>query len=124
MELLQYLSGHWVEWLFAIISAVLGFGYRQISKRLKEERAKSESIAYGVQALLRDRIIQAYNHYYRDYGYCPIYAKDNISEMYRRYHTLGGNGTITELMEQLMELPTGPDKKGDELNERKAGKTD
>ena len=59
----------------------------------------------GVQALLRDRIIQAYNHY-TDKGYCPIYGLENVESMYRQYHALGGNGAITELVDRLKELPT------------------
>ena len=58
----QYISVHWVEWLFVAISTLLGFGYRQILKRQKEESVKTAALHDGMQALLRDRIIQAYNH--------------------------------------------------------------
>ena len=61
----------------------------------------------GSRPLLRDRIIQAYNHY-TEKGYCPIYGLENVEEMYRQYHALGGNGTITELVERVKELPTQP----------------
>ena len=34
MELLTYMQMHWVEWLFTIITALIGVGYRGISKSL------------------------------------------------------------------------------------------
>lgn len=54
MELINYMQIHWAEWLFAIISALLGMGYRGVSKRLKEEQKKNAAIAEGVQSLLRE----------------------------------------------------------------------
>ena len=38
--------------------------------------------------------------------YIPIYAMENIGEMYKAYHRLGGNGTITKLVEELKKLPS------------------
>ena len=105
-QIINYVSANWVMWLFSAFIGLLGLGYRQIAKGLKDERRHNAAVALGVQALLRDRIIQAYNHYYSDYGYCPIYALENIEEMYNQYHALGGNGTITKLVEQLRTLPT------------------
>lgn len=58
----------------------------------------------GVRALLRDRIIQAYNHY-TGKGCCPIYAMENIERMYKAYHKLRGNGTVTGLVEEIKSLP-------------------
>lgn len=59
----------------------------------------------GVEALLRDRIIQSYNHY-QDKGYCPIYAKESLKRMYDAYHSLGGNDVATKLKNELLEMPT------------------
>lgn len=81
-------------------------------RRLAEQKQREDAVGFGVQALLRDRIIQAYNHY-TEKGYCPIYGLENVEEMYRQYHALGGNGTITELVERVKELPTQP--KGDKI---------
>lgn len=38
-------------------------------------------------------------------GEIPIYQLDCINKMYQAYHNLGGNGTITELVEAVRELP-------------------
>lgn len=79
--------------------------YGYIIRRIKRSDVKNKAIALGIQAILRDRIIQAYNHYH-DQGYCPIYARENIENMYNQYHNLGGNGTITDLYNELRKLPT------------------
>lgn len=103
----QYISVHWVEWLFVAISTFLGFGYRQILKRQKEESVKTAALHDGMQALLRDRIIQSYNHY-QDKTFCPIYGKENVKRMYDAYHVLGGNDVATELKDKLMKMPEEP----------------
>ena len=79
MELLNYIQANWVEWLFAGGFALLGYSFRQLRKQQQEESARNAALREGVEALLRDRIIQSYNHY-QDKGYCPIYAKE--SRMY------------------------------------------
>lgn len=94
-QIIKYVAENWVGWLFAAMVPALGYVY-----------AKTIAIRAGLRALLRDRILQAYNHYHEDKGYCPIYALENVEEMYKQYHALGGNGTITKLVEELKELPT------------------
>lgn len=96
---------YWVEWVFGIVAAALTAAYTRLSKRVKAYRAKQDAIEQGMQALLRDRIIQAYNHY-TDKGFCPIYGRQNVESLYNAYHALGGNGTITELYNKLKSLPT------------------
>lgn len=59
----QYVQLHWLEWLFTIITAILGFLYRDIRKRMKKEQQKNNAIADGVQSLLRESIVQNYNKY-------------------------------------------------------------
>ena len=33
-------------------------------------------------------------------------CRDNLLSMYKQYHNLGGNGTVTQLVEELQKLPT------------------
>lgn len=87
----------------------------------EEEKKKNAAVANGMQALLRDRIIQSYN-YYHDKGYCPIYARENIKKLYNPYHELGGNDVATDLVEELFELPT--DKKGGYKDEKETINSD
>ena len=93
MEVLQFIQAHWIEWLFGIITALLGAGYKNISTRLKAEQRKNNAIADGVQSLLRESIVNNYNKY-TDREYCPIYAKESIKKVYSAYHNLGGNDVV------------------------------
>lgn len=70
----------------------------------RQKKKENEALKAGVQALLRDRIIQAYNHY-MDKEYIPIYALESIEACYKSYEELGENGVIDGLMEQIRELP-------------------
>ena len=58
----------------------------------------------GCSALLRDRIISACDHYFEK-GFAPVYARENITSMYDAYHSLGGDGIVTDMVKQAMELP-------------------
>lgn len=89
--------------LVAIIEAVAS----KERKKAKVEFRKNEAVIIGVQSLLRDRIIQAYNHY-MEKEYIPIYGLENVLNMYKAYHDLDGNGTITKLVETMKEMPTDP----------------
>lgn len=109
-EIIQYVDMRWVEWLFVIASALFGFGYRKLSKRINNESKKNKALHDGMQALLRDRIIGAYNHY-QDKKFCPIYAKENVKRMYDAYHDLGGNDVATGLKDKLMLMPEEPEER-------------
>ena len=95
----------------SVLSAtgILGIGTRSILNRMQKQDARQKGLEYGVQALLRDRMLHFYNKYI-DAGFAPIYAKENYENMYRQYHELGGNGVMTHLHEEFMALPT--DEKG------------
>ena len=116
MEVLAYMSAHWVEWLFMIITAVIGFGYRAVLKKLSEEKTRNEAIAEGVQSLLRESIVSSYNKY-NEKGYCPIYAKESTKKVYAAYHNLGGNDIATSLYNKILNMDEEPktaDEKGDQ----------
>lgn len=106
-QVYTYLAAHWMEWLFAFLLAALGAGYRSLTGQFRDERKKNHALQDGMQALLRDRIIQAYNHY-QDRGFCPIYGKENVKRMYDAYHALGGNDVVTDLKEKLLDMPVEP----------------
>ena len=104
-QILQFVLENWVNWLFLGISGTVGYCHRRLVKRQQEESRGNQALREGVQALLRERIIESYNHY-SDKGACPIYAKESIRRLYVAYHALGGNDVATELKDQLLEMPT------------------
>lgn len=92
-----------------IVGAVISYLFALYRTKKKENNA----LKAGLQALLRDRIIQAYNHYVQDKGWIPIYAKESLNACFRSYEALGENGVINGLMEQLNDLPNyEPHEKG------------
>ena len=109
MQILAYIGAHWVEWLFTLCLALLGWAYKGVLTKLTAEQAKNEAIAEGVQSLLRESIVTNYNRY-SGKGYCPIYAKESLKSVYKAYHDLGGNDVATDLYKKLLEMPTEKDK--------------
>jgi hypothetical protein len=100
----DFVLRYWLEIVFGIIVAVLTGIYRCAYRKVLKRLAENDAVKNGVQALLRDRIVQTYNHY-QEREECPIYALENAESLYKEYHALGGNGTITRLMEELRNLP-------------------
>lgn len=96
-----FIVEYWVEALFGGVIACLGVVCGRLSRRANEQ----EAIREGIQALSRVMIVQQYNHY-MEKGCCPIYALENVESLYGAYHALGGNGTVTTLVENLRGLPT------------------
>ena len=104
MEILAFIGAHWLEWLFTAVLAALSWLFKLMRDQLKQEQAKNEAIAEGVQALLRESIVTSYNKHL-DRGFCPIYAKESIKKVYKAYHNLGGNDVATSLYHKVLEMP-------------------
>ena len=104
MEIISFITSHWLEWVFTIILAVLSWLFKLLRDQLRAEQKKNEAIAEGVQSLLRESIVGNFNRY-QDRGFCPIYAKDSIKRGYKAYHNLGGNDVATELYGKLLKMP-------------------
>ena len=102
----EFICKYWLEVAFGLVLTALGFVYRKMAKQIKEDREKNKAIEDGMKALLRNELILAYNLYVVDKKYCPVYGKENVNAMYDAYHRLGGNGTITQLKQQIDDLPT------------------
>lgn len=76
-----------------------------VHAKFKGTRKGHEATQKGVKALLRDRIIQIYNHYSVRKA-MPIYARENVQGLLSEYKALGGNGALDGLVQRLMLLPT------------------
>lgn len=98
-----------------VINIIAGAVISYLFALYRAKKKENNALKAGLQALLRDRIIQAYNHYVQDKGWIPIYAKESIDACYRSYEALGDNGVIDNLMQQINELQNYPPKnRGDE----------
>lgn len=108
--ILSYIGAHWLEWLFALLLAILAGAWKKVSDRLKLEHDKNEAVAEGVQALLRESIVSNYNRYLEK-GHCPIYAKESLKKVYHAYHNLKGNDVATSLFKRFWTCPKNQKRK-------------
>lgn len=116
MELSQILS---VCGVSGIISGLVGvliavFLKRPLERRVSENEeanarmeAQNKATMLGVQALLRDRLLQAFNHYLAR-GWISAGDRDNVENMYTQYETLGPNNVISDIYNQVRALPSIP----------------
>ena len=100
-----------------IISGAVGvliavFLKRPLERRVQENEdanarveAQNKATMLGVQALLRDRLLQAFNHYLAR-GWIGAGERDNIDNMYTQYESLGENNVIRDIYDQVRALPS------------------
>jgi hypothetical protein len=103
----EFIITYWLEAIFSLIIAGLTLCFKSLYKKVHKQLDDQKSLKDGTQALLRGEIIRSYDKYIEK-GWIPIYAREGLTSMYNAYHNLGGNGTITRLMDELNELPSSP----------------
>lgn len=114
MDLSQILS---VCGVSGIISGLVGvliavFLKRPLEKRVSDNEeanrrveSQNQATMLGVQALLRDRLMQAFD-YYLARGYITTGERDNVDNMYVQYEALGPNNVISDVYNQVRALPS------------------
>ena len=68
---------------------------------------QTRAVKRGVQALLRDRLLQGYK-YYRHQGWADEDDRTNLENVYQQYHSLGANGVMDNLRQRFLDLPPDP----------------
>lgn len=101
----EWIAKYWLEWLFGVVIAFLSGYCRHLSTVIKKEKKEQRALRDGMRSLLRGKIIEDCEKSIAK-GYCSAMDKATIDDMYEAYHSLGGNGTVSALHNQLMELPT------------------
>ena len=102
-EVIATVGKWWLTWLLGLIGSGILAGFRVLYKRQKAAEVRQAALENGVQAILRDRILTSYYHYHEK-GKITLHGLENVEAMYASYHDLGGNGTMTHLVEVLREL--------------------
>ena len=82
-----------------ILTSILGY----VVWLLKEQKKDRDANSKGTMLLLRVQLIE-YHDKYVALGEIPSYAYDNFVEMYNAYHSLGGNGMITKMYNEIQSL--------------------
>lgn len=78
---------------------------------IKIQIATNKAIKLGVQAVLRDRLLQAYE-FYADRGFANYDEKSNVRNMYEQYEALGPNGIMEQKHDEFVRLPDRPTNNG------------
>lgn len=82
--------------------------------KIKKYYAETNAVKLGLQAILRDRLIQAYRTCSQQ-EYASITDRDNFINMYKQYHNLGANGVMDDIHDKFLELPTEPKRDDDSV---------
>lgn len=102
--MIDFIVKYWLQAGFALLTAVVGGGFKMIAGKLKKDREEREALKDGVLALLHDRLYQGCTRYITT-GSVSTAEMRNMEYLYKGYHSLGGNGTGTELFERVKDLP-------------------
>ena len=97
---MEFIAEYWLATLFGGVVGCMGVLFR----KMQTARQEQESVRLGVQALLRDRIVKAYYHYKESNNEITLHGLENVIALYEQYHALGGNGTVTKLVEELKNM--------------------
>ena len=98
----------WQSTLITIVTSVLASsGVWSLIQRSIDKR---DTVHIALQALLRDRILQA-GRYYQERGYASDAEKLSLQKMYEVYSKgLGGNDVASASFHASIALPTHPPK--------------
>lgn len=99
----EFIAKYWLEVLFGAVTAGVGIILRRINKKLESEKKRNEAIENGVKDILRIQILDTYDRC-KSAGMISVARKDAIDSAYRSYHALGGNGTITQVHSEIMQM--------------------
>ena len=93
MSTYQWLCLLGIPGILATMLGYVGVQYRQI-----------KAIKLGLQALLRDRLLQAYE-FYGHRGWANYDEKSNVRNLYDQYEILGPNGIMERKHNSFLSLP-------------------
>lgn len=112
--MVDFVRQYWLQTIFGGIVFILScFGryiWSRFKKELKKEKAsiddlKKENVLIknGLVALTHDRLFQMCK-FHIDRGMITVDELKNVGQLYESYHSLGGNGTGTNLYNKVCEL--------------------
>ena len=119
MNLYQWLCLLGVPTLVGLLIAILV--KKPIEKRIAKQEAaqttqqtQTKAVMLGVQALLRDRLLQAFKHY-EEQGWASYEDKRNVENMHTQYEALGENNVMNARYARFLALPDNPSTKHEEV---------
>ena len=104
IRLWDFIVKYWLEVVFGLIVTGLTAAYGMLAKRVKATKITDQAIADGMRCLLMYQLREE-GEKHVGAGSCSVDDKREFERAYNAYHTLGGNGTITSLKDQVLNLP-------------------
>lgn len=71
---------------------------------IKAQWTVNKAMKAGLQAILRDRLLQSYR-YFSGKGYAEPEDRTNFENMWKQYEALGENGVMEDIHNKFMALP-------------------
>lgn len=97
----EFLTNDWLAIVtLAIQAGILKFAYNLYRDYMCKEKNRD----CAIRGLLRVEIINICHNAEKE-GFLPIWALENLTDMYNTYKALGGNGAITGLYNKTIQLP-------------------
>ncbi len=100
-----------------VIALLIQRGMKARDERQEEIRRQSlaletqnRAIMMGLQAILRDRLLQGYRHYFVK-GWADYDDRENLENLWVQYHALGANGIMDGYRTRFLALPVSKDEK-------------
>lgn len=79
----------------------------EIRQQNNQMEAQNKATMLGVQALLRDRLLQGFRHYIAQ-GWAEYDDRANMENLFVQYEALGPNSVMDQLHNQFIALPEQP----------------
>lgn len=105
LKALPYIVDVVVSILLIFVTYKVNATLKGADAKKKQDEEREQALADGVQALLRESIVNTYNKY-KDKNYCPIYAREAVQRSYEAYEKLGGNDVAHDLYNKILDMPT------------------
>lgn len=96
-----FLETYWLQLITLIVNCgLLKFAYSVYTEYKQRTEARDEAL----KCLLRTDIYAIY-HRGEERGHIPLYSLENVTDMYKSYHALGGNGAVTTIYQKILAMP-------------------
>lgn len=97
-----------IQQIWSIISLILQCGViKYVYSMYSDKKQKTSARDEALKCLLRTGIYGIYHKGEKD-GFIRLYALENATMMYNAYHALGGNGAVTTVYNEILEMPHEP----------------
>lgn len=102
---MDWIMKYWIQELFALVIAGLGWCIR----KLRKKKTEYDVLREGILALLHDRLYTACSIFI-ERGWATLDDRENLECMFKPYKALGGNGTGEHLYHEVLSLPISEEK--------------